>query len=330
MSVSKPILHLSEHLINIGHVVYPYLQEAVVIGVSNEASKYYVKVVKNQKQIREHFMDDDEKQDWRKRVGRVEYLSNKRFGLDIGKTDIAVHVCTLRGMKKTPDGAYVKEYVNPAQEELIPIQTVVVKVANPDPRYIEKPPPPVQEEFPVGSHVFFLGNMYYGSLATVVGHKKKNLVDIALIVPQNMQDAVEPSFGRFIAKKQIETVEYMPSYALASALNIDPLVLSKLTSSLTVMGKGMQRVNLGLNLKFEHKQLKVMGYTRKNKLGQWEFSKKAVELICDYIKAFPKFVELLHSPRGSGRYLYMAIIIQYLMGSYVFRYAPSGRYGVDW
>lgn len=43
-----------------------------------------------------------------------------------------------------------------------------------------------------------------------------------------------------------------------------------------------------------------MGYTRKDKNGQWEFSKWAIELICDYIKAFPKFVELLHSPKGNG------------------------------
>ena len=41
------------------------------------------------------------------------------------------------------------------------------------------------------------------------------------------------------------------------------------------------KVNAGLNLKFEAKGMKVLGYTRKND-GGWEYSEKAISLITDY------------------------------------------------
>lgn len=277
---------------------YPYLQEAVVIGVSTSNAKYYVKVVGKKKQIREHILDDEEREDWSRRIGRVEYMSSKRLGLEVGKTEVGLHVCVLRGMKKTPEGAYVKEYVNPAQEDLVPVQMTVIKVSNPDPRYIERPPPPVTEEFPINSKAFFLGGIYYGALATVSGHYKRDGVNIEVIVPQNPKDAREPMFGRTVAREQMETIAYTPSYIVSRELKIDPLVLSKLTSSLTVQDKGLRRVNLGLNLKFEAKQQKVLGYSRKNRNGQWEFSDKAIDLIIEYIRTFPKFVALLHNKNG--------------------------------
>ena len=52
-----------------------------------------------------------------------------------------------------------------------------------------------------------------------------------------------------------------------------------------------QKINLGLNLKFEAKGLKVLGYSRKDGRS-WEFSDMAVDLLreykvcdmCDWIK----------------------------------------------
>jgi len=61
---------------------------------------------------------------------------------------------------------------------------------------------------------------------------------------------------------------------VAQMLNLHPLVLSKLTSAFNVMSSGL-RLNLGLNLKFEAKKLKVLGYSRKNASG-WEYSNKAI------------------------------------------------------
>lgn len=63
------------------------------------------------------------------------------------------------------------------------------------------------------------------------------------------------------------------------------LTLSKITSSLMIQD-GDSKINAGLNLKFEAKSQKVLGYTRKNDQG-WEYSEKAMELIREYKVPFP-------------------------------------------
>lgn len=43
----------------------------------------------------------------------------------------------------------------------------VPEVVSEDPRFVERPPPPLSEEFPVESKVFFLGEHAYGIAAQV-------------------------------------------------------------------------------------------------------------------------------------------------------------------
>lgn len=61
---------------------------------------------------------------------------------------------------------------------------------------------------------------------------------------------------------------------------MSPLTLSKITSSLLLFGP-QGKVNAGLNLKFDAKNQKVLGYSRKTDAG-WEFSNTAIELIAAY------------------------------------------------
>lgn len=83
---------------------------------------------------------------------------------------------------------------------------------------------------------------------------------------------------------------YLPSFVVNKKVGISSLILSKLTSSLHVVYRSTdRRVNLGLNLKFEGKKQKVLGYTRKTDSG-WEFSQKAVELLQEYKTLFPEFI----------------------------------------
>jgi 5'-3' exoribonuclease 1 len=57
--------------------------------------------------------------------------------------------------------------------------------------------------------------------------------------------------------------------------------LSRITSSFLVVTPDNLKINLGLNLKFEAKALKVIDYSRKDR-QYWEFSEKAVDLIREY------------------------------------------------
>jgi 5'-3' exoribonuclease 1 len=54
-----------------------------------------------------------------------------------------------------------------------------------------------------------------------------------------------------------------------------------------IANKGKDKINIGLNLKYDSKQRKVIGYSRKNG-NQWEFSSKAITLIQEYISKFPE------------------------------------------
>jgi 5'-3' exoribonuclease 1 len=57
-------------------------------------------------------------------------------------------------------------------------------------------------------------------------------------------------------------------------------------------------VNLGLNLKFEAKKLKVLGYSRRGDSG-WEFSEKAIQLVRQYLVKFPDFIAAVQArPKG--------------------------------
>ncbi|KAI9471931.1 MAG: exoribonuclease 1 [Benjaminiella poitrasii] len=281
------------------YVHYPYLKEAVVIGVSDAEKKYYVSFRNGKKQILEHYWDEKEKESWDLRMGRAEYMPSKRFGLLVGDITVGFHVCVLNGMHQTDEGALVKEFVNPSLEDLVPIQTVVIKVSNPDPRYIEKPAPPVQEAFPLKSTVFFLGSKFLGTPATVVGYRNNN-VNIEMNIPIDENYQFEPEFGHESVQKQEQEVRYEPSNKVARELGLTALALSKLTSSMAVTDNTGQRINIGLNLKFDARGEKVLGYSRKHPNGYWEYSKVAIALIREYCEKFPEFIRLLKTQRGGG------------------------------
>lgn len=88
------------------------------------------------------------------------------------------------------------------------------------------------------------------------------------------------------------------------------LTLSKITSSLLLHGMTDQRVNVGLNLKFEAKGQKVLGYSRKGENGQWEYSGKAIELIREYKQKFPEIISTLDTNRGGALALLPSFLVR--------------------
>ena len=265
------------------HVGFPFLSEAKVVRVSDELFNYSLPP----NGIGPPIAAPHGPQEiglWHKKAERIESVYSKRLGMLIGEVESLVHVDTLKGLKKTDDGATVKEY---AQIEGIETdyasQMVVEKVANEDPRFLEQAALPVEDEFPIGSRAFFLGDFNYGRPLEVVGHtKQKADVWVSTVA------AKIPEFGRQIAADADRLSPYSPSFAVAKMLGLNALVLSKITSSFQVVLED-NRVNLGLNLKFEAKKLKVLGYSRKNDRG-WEYSDKAVQLIQQYMIKFPDFI----------------------------------------
>ncbi|KAL9105404.1 MAG: hypothetical protein Q9227_009422 [Pyrenula ochraceoflavens] len=274
------------------HVGYPFLQEAKVVKVSDELFDYALS--KNTSEPVEAIPHSQpEISQWGKKAERIEAHYSKRLAMDIGPVESTVTVEMLKGLKKLDDGSTVKEFAEvPGMETVHASQLIVDQVISEDQRFIEKAALPIHEEFPYGTKAFFLGEYAYGRPITVTGSEDNK---VKCLLSQSKVRQVE--FGTAIARNAERLTRYLPAYAVARNLNLNPLALSKLTSSLTVVQNG-DKVNVGLNLKFEAKGQKVLGYSRKGESG-WEYSPKAQDLIVQYMTNFPEFVATLNAnPKG--------------------------------
>jgi 5'-3' exoribonuclease 1 len=274
------------------HVGYPFLQEAKVVKVSDELFDY-VLTDTDRLQIKSTAHSDHEIDQFHKKAERIEKYYSKHLGMISGEVESVVQVEMLKGLTKLDDGSTVKEFADiPGLETIHATQLVVENVISEDPRFAEKDALQIEEEFPDGTNAFFLGDYAYGRPVSVVGHqggKAKCLIATTT--------ARQIEFGWEIARQAERLSPYTPSYAVARSLNLNALALAKITSAFSVKVNDT-RVNLGLNLKFEAKKLKVLGYSRKSESG-WEFSHAAINLIQQYMIKFPEFIAAVHhNPQG--------------------------------
>lgn len=273
------------------YVGYPFLQEALVVRVSDELFDYVLPQGQEHPVAIPHSPPQIEQ--WKRKAEKIEGYYSKRLGMIIGPVESMVHVQMLKGLKKTDEGATIKEFAEiPGQETDYALQMIVDEVVNVDERFIERAALPIEEEFPEGSRAFFLGEFNYGRPVHVTGHERGKVNGLIASVKGR-----DPEFGRMHARNAERLTPYFPSYAVARNLNLNPLVLAKITSSFSVEVDG-QRMNVGLNFKFEARKQKVLGYSRRSESG-WEFSQKAVDLIQQYMIKFPDFIAgIQRNPQG--------------------------------
>ncbi|KAG9245415.1 XRN 5'-3' exonuclease N-terminus-domain-containing protein [Calycina marina] len=279
-------------------VGYPFLGEGKVVMVSDELFDYFpAEDGLGQPTRKEHGLRDIG--DWRKMAERIENNYSKRLGIIIGAVESITHIHVLKGLTKRDDGATIKEYaVTPGMEHDFASQTIVTEVFSEDQRFLEKAAVPIEEEFSEGTKAFFLGEFNYGRPLSVVGHANGK-ANVWLSTLPESQKQLDVMFGRHIVLDAKRHTPYMPAFQVAKMLGLSPLVVGKLTSSFSVNALGLPRLNLGLNLKFEGKKLKVLGYTRRGDKG-WEFSNKAVSLLTEYMTKFPEFIAgIMRKPTAS-------------------------------
>ncbi|EFX02767.1 exonuclease [Grosmannia clavigera kw1407] len=273
------------------HVGYPFLQEAKVVRVSDELFDY---TLDEQGGVEQHHHGGKEMERWQSKARSIEENYSRRLGIVIGTVESLVHVHMLKGLVKTDVGATIKEYGEVAVMETdFAAQTVVDSVVNEDARFIEREAVAIEDEFPVGSHAFFVGDLAYGRPLEIAEHHG-NKMDVCV----SMLKQREPEFAHQVVLQAERENRYQPSFAVAKSLDLHPLSLSKITSSFYVFSVGGLKVNLGLNLKFEGKKQKVLGMSRKSATG-WEFSAAAIGMIARYMMAFPDFFAgLKHLPHN--------------------------------
>jgi 5'-3' exoribonuclease 1 len=274
------------------HVGYPFIQEAKVVKVSDELFDYYLPE-NGPNHVHAINHTQPQIQEFHKKAEGIEKYYSKRLGMLIGEVESLVHVEMLKGLRKLDDGSTVKDFAEmPGVDTIHASQLVVEEVVSKDPRFLEKAALPLEEEFPEGTNAFFLGEYAYGRPLTVLGHQTGKINCLISVA-----SARDEEFGRRIARNAEKLSPYTPSFQVAKNLGINPLALSKITSSFSIRVDD-SRVNLGLNLKFEAKKLKVLGYSRRGNTG-WEFSRAAVELVQQYMMRFPEFIAGVHTrPQG--------------------------------
>jgi 5'-3' exoribonuclease 1 len=77
------------------------------------------------------------------------------------------HMTHMTGLKRLESGAMVKDYEDPDHETEHALQVTLSDVTSEDPRFLERGAPPLSEEFPEGTKIFFLGEHAYGVAAQV-------------------------------------------------------------------------------------------------------------------------------------------------------------------
>ncbi|GAA5930973.1 hypothetical protein JCM1841_003667 [Sporobolomyces salmonicolor] len=268
-------------------VGYPYLREALVEAVSDELFRYELDEVGR-------VIPTPHSQGaiiaWKRSADKIEHVYSKSRACLIGHVEVIVHARPLKGLKRQDDGSTVKEWEDDTED--FALQATVRSVSSEDVRYTEQPPIPVEIEYPEGSKVFFLG-VAYGVPAQVVGHDGDQ---VAIRIAFFPNDKAENNLFKTRLASMRE-MSYVPAHALGRMVRMSGLTLSKITSSLLLLNGGDQRVNVGLNLKFEAKGQKVLGYSRKGDSG-WEFSQRAIQLITEYRDKFPEIVQTLDTNRG--------------------------------
>ena len=279
------------------HVGYPFLQEAKITKVSDELFDYVLPTHAQPQPIQIHH-NETAIRDFQKMAERIEKVYSKRLGVITGTVDSLVHVEMLKGLTKTERGDFVKQYGHiPGVETQYATQTIVDSVLSEDERFLERAALPIEEELPIDSRAFFLGlkDGCYGRPVSIAGHRGDEKVDLWLSMAKGRNE----QWGKAMVKHAEQSTPYFPAFRVATLLQMNPLALSKITSSFTVTSSSL-RLNLGLNLKFEAKQQKVLGYSRKGQSG-WEYSPKAVELISQYMINFPDFIAgVQRNPKGDG------------------------------
>lgn len=274
----------------LGKIVYsnwPFLTESRLTEVWDGLFKYErVKVGTGRKFIVNELTADEHREFSQiKSALRAEYAKTKAVHLK--NIEAIAFVQRIKGMVRAQSGAYVKAFNQ--EKEPVPIQMIVEDVVNEDERYAVRPPQPIEEEFPVGLPVVFLGAFAYGAPATVAGYTGNDKINVRV---DKIQSALEPNIGKKRLGIEQREIRYLSSYEAAKALRLNGLFLSKLASAYMLRDKKGGRVNVGLDIKNDARRLKVLGYTRKS--GRfWEYSPLALDLIKKYQQQFPNLFKNL-------------------------------------
>ena len=261
-------------------IKWPYLQEALVVGVSDAKERLVAMPGKpNEFASKPHGSAE-----WGAELQKVtrEYL--EKYGVSAGRSNIALHCRACEGLVRHPDGSLQKRFSK--TEMTVPIQLVIARHNAPSARMEERPALEAGEgagDFTEGDVALFLGRSHFGALAVVTDVSTNNLA--VSLHPVPLDTGVSRRILNGVGQR------YMSSGELARKLGINPKVIGCITGAVWVQENAKasrhDRVDVGLNLKHNAKMLCVSGFCRPmqgDKSG-WEYSQETLRVLQEYKRA---------------------------------------------
>ncbi|KAL3283158.1 hypothetical protein HHI36_006310 [Cryptolaemus montrouzieri] len=221
-----------------------------------------------------------------------EYYTN-RLGIEFGKVLVLIKVKKMIGQKYmfTSKGRISLEKSFCENTSNYPLQLIVENINV----YTEsfKVYTKLEDIFPAGTQCFTLThNEYYGFKGTVKHDAKtpEGLVCICITFSD------EPNLSK--PKHLTENMEYRyrTLYVAAVQASMSNYIFSRITGSFFVTARnregGPKTVNLGLDLKFNKKNLETPGFTKK--IGNvWYYTDAAIDAVEAYADEFPEVLEYI-------------------------------------
>ena len=275
----------NRYMNKIVYTKWPYLHESKLVALSNGSEVFEVDMNSNKKITRS--TTDSEKKLYINLKNSISKNYHKKLAVKLGKINAIAKVLPVTGLMRDNDGAYIKTFAT--EPESYPLQLIVETVTNVDERYVEKSPQPIDQEFPEGSEVVFLGDYAYGGTAHIDGYSSETRLKLSV---EKRSLRSEPTIGKTRLDLDKKLVKYKPSFIIAKEMKLHPLFLSKITSNFLVADTKGKHVNVGIPIKFEGRRQKVLGYAKRNPKG-WEYSNLTMDLLSHYRKTFPEFIEKL-------------------------------------
>ncbi|EDW06116.2 uncharacterized protein Dmoj_GI16439, partial [Drosophila mojavensis] len=178
----------------------------------------------------------------------------------------------------------------------------------------------IEQLFPTGSTVFFIGKPYAGSEGTVLDPM---LVYSCGRVQVNIRVGPEPQLMPARLLQEERDRDFMNSYKVCRELNVNSKCLGRLTGTVwVVLGPRREKMenvskhNIGLQLKYPRLNEERAGYCRRIN-NQWFYSSLAVDLMHTYIENFPAIVDYFSRSGDRGEFIYEEDIYPHAMGQHL-------------
>jgi len=308
------------------YVGYPYPRLAYVSSLCDEFTSIY-----EDSPNHSNSHDQKERDSFRRECGFHRQVLLKKFGIDVGEVDVLLFVRLFKGMGKGKNGSTVKTFYS--EEFAYPVQLVPQKYDPvPDPRFVERGTPDIEDEYKVDAQVVCVGDENYGASGKVIGYDKRGpnvKLRVELQVPPSNY---QPEYPRDINK--YTSSRYYHAGEVSKKVGISPRLIGLLLGSIKVeLPDGrLAKHNIGLRLRNTRDNKRIVGYAKldynaqnldetyylnnqsglsldkptnglfsTNKTFGWKYSDKAVKLLSGFKAQFPDLIEVLEAKEDSGK-----------------------------